>query len=130
MLHIYFKVVQLPALVTVMIMPGLVSFGVAACCHGGVADQAVEDWVDHREDLNLNTVQPCCWDPWFVQPQENDVLYRVTGLWYEMILRPTPDRGGVQLARDGRQQQQYGDAVGVHAGCTWQSSNNICINCY
>ena len=39
-----------------------------------------------------------------------------------MILCPTPDRGGIQLAREGRQQQQYGDAVGVHAGCTRPSS--------
>ena len=50
MLHIYFKMVQLPALVTMMVMPGLVSFGVAACRHGGVADQPGEDWVDHLEE--------------------------------------------------------------------------------
>ena len=42
MLHIYFRMVQLPALVTVMNMPSLVSFGAAACRHG-VVDQAVED---------------------------------------------------------------------------------------
>jgi len=51
MIHCYSKVLYLPALmVTVMIMPGPLSVGAAACCHGRAAIQAVEHWVDHHEE--------------------------------------------------------------------------------